>query len=218
MHAAVELLDQHEVTLVGFQEFEPIQSRTFQRLRGESWKLAHDPGDPGNSLAWDRSVWRAMKIHTLPIPYFNGNIRRIPVVLLRRVDRVGRVWVINAHNPANTARFPRQERWRYEALRRELATVDRLTSRRRNVPVVLLGDLNDRELAFCRVAREGLHSSLGGSATESSCDPPEPTPVDWIFGTEGIRFRSHVRDLTPIRSKISDHPIAVTSMTISRSD
>lgn len=217
MGGVVELLDQYNVTVVGFQEFEPIQSRTFQELRGESWELAHDPGDPGNSLAWDTNVWRAQKIHTLPIPYFTGNIRRIPVVLLKRVHRVGRMWVINAHNTANTARFPRQEKWRYEALRRELATMDRLTSRK-DIPVVLMGDFNDREIAFCRVSRAGLHASAGGSATASSCDPPVPTPIDWIFGTEDITFGRHVRDLTPIRSKISDHPIHVTSMSIDRSE
>lgn len=215
MHGVVDLLDQYGVTLVGFQEFEPVQARTFQSIRSGSWELAHDPGDPGNSLAWDTDVWRAVKIHTLPIPYFNGNIRRIPVVLLKRVDRVGRMWVVNAHNPASTARFPKQEKWRYEALRRELATVDRLTSRR-DVPVVLLGDFNDREIAFCRASRAGLHASAGGSVTGSGCHPPVPTPIDWIFGTDDITFGRHVRDLTPIRTKISDHPIHVTSMRIER--
>jgi endonuclease/exonuclease/phosphatase family metal-dependent hydrolase len=217
MDGVVELLDQYSVTLVGFQEFEPIQARTFESLREGSWELAHNPGDTGNSLAWDTDVWRALKVHALPIPYFNGTIRRIPVVLLKRVDRVARMWVINAHNPANTGRFPRQEKWRYEALRRELATVDRLTGRH-DQPVLLLGDFNDREIAFCRVSRAGLHASAGGSATESTCDPPVPTPIDWIFGTDDITFGRHVRDLAPMRAKISDHPIHVTSMRIDRSE
>ena len=73
----------------------------------------------------------------------------MPVLRLRdRTTNLDSIFV-NVHNPANTRRSPAR-RHRAEAVRREVALVRELRDRY-EIPVFLLGDLNDRRDAFCQL-------------------------------------------------------------------
>ena len=70
------------------------------------------------------------------------------------------------------------------------------------LPILLTGDMNDREVFYDRVVcRAGLVSASGGSGCSSR--PPQMWAVDWVVGTPGISFDSYVSDNTP--AKMSDH-------------
>ena len=51
------------------------------------------------------------------IPYFNGSPRPMPVVLLRDKATGMMAYFANFHNPADTAQYHNQGKWRAEATR-----------------------------------------------------------------------------------------------------
>ena len=62
------------------------------------------------------------------IPYFNGNPRPMPVVLLRDKAPGMMTYFANFHNPADTAAYRNQGRWRAEATRIEIALPNQLAA------------------------------------------------------------------------------------------
>ena len=82
--------------------------------------------------------------------------------------------------------------------------------------VFLMGDFNDREEAFCPLARGGLLiSANGGSYRNGECTPPDDLQIDWIFGA-GVRFTAFTSDNSSRRDEVSDHPFVVA--TVAESD
>jgi endonuclease/exonuclease/phosphatase family metal-dependent hydrolase len=132
----------------------------------------------------------------------------MPIVALKSRD-TGRVTTfVNVHNPADTARFPRQGQWRAVAVAHEVALVHRLGART-SVPIIFTGDLNDHRTAFCALGRAGLHAAAGGSGG-ASCRPPAHAGIDWILGSAGTHFTGYqvIRDALVRRT--TDHPMVVS--------
>ena len=202
MVGTVELLDRFAVDVVGLQELQGIQHRALLELAGDRYAVFSPPGDTENSIAWRRDRWDLVRAQTFPIPYFNGNPRQMPIVELRDRTTGGTVIVINVHNPANTSRFPRQERWRAEALAREARLVTNLNEQT-SAPILLVGDLNDRDQPFCVLAAIGMSASNGGSSG-ANCEPPSDAGIDWIFGQGLLLTKGPV-----VRAVTSDHPLVV---------
>ena len=86
MDRVVTLLQQQELDVVGFQEFQPPQAARFQELTGTSWQtypgLDTTAGPSVNSIGWRTDTWQLLEARTLPIPYFDGVPSRMPAVLL----------------------------------------------------------------------------------------------------------------------------------------
>ena len=73
------------------------------------------------------------------------------------------------------------------------------------MPVLVTGDMNDREEFYCRVVpAAGLTASNGGSYGSGCQPPPGPLPVDWLVGS-GAAWSGYWRDTTPVTQRISDH-------------
>jgi endonuclease/exonuclease/phosphatase family metal-dependent hydrolase len=73
------------------------------------------------------------------------------------------------------------------------------------LPVLVTGDMNDREAFYCHVAPQaGLVSASGGSYSSGCSPPPEPVAVDWVLGS-GVTWSGYWRDTTPVTRRISDH-------------
>ena len=68
-----------------------------------------------NSIGWRRDAWTAVERRTVAIPYFNGGVRQMPYVRLRNRATGIEAWFANVHNPAETARFHHQQRFRVRA-------------------------------------------------------------------------------------------------------
>ena len=82
------------------------QVAEFQRLRGRSWGLYPAARlrklDGANSIAWRKRSWTLVKASTRSIPYFHGNIREMPFLLMRH-DRSRRLaYFFNVHNPVSS--------------------------------------------------------------------------------------------------------------------
>lgn len=210
---AAELLEAHQVTVAGLQEFQLPQLKAF---RVAAPQFAMYPGArfghrlTQNSIIWDRRVWRRERAETTPIPYFRGQPVRMPHVLLRHRVTRQQVWFMNYHNPAqvNGPAGP----WRQEATSIEAALANDLM---KVAPVVMTGDFNARRAFFCQVSREApLHSADGGYRRNGECRPPAEPVVDWILGSPRVVFTEAVVDRRPRVKRISDHAMIRATATI----
>lgn len=214
MRQAVRLLEAAEVDVVGFQELQGPMADEFTKVAGDQWRLFHARTDTENALAWRRTTWTLVDADTVDVPYFNGNLRPMPVARLRHRETGIETWFVNVHNPANTSRFPQQQDGRAAALRIERRLVQRLA--RGGSEVILLGDFNQRTGAFCHFTQSGRMQSASGEKRRKGCQEPEYAGIDWIFGTRGLEFSDwNVRDDEPV-DLTSDHPLVTVAVRLPR--
>jgi endonuclease/exonuclease/phosphatase family metal-dependent hydrolase len=207
----ISMLNANGVEVVGFQEFEPSQYHSFMRRTRGAWGVypAMSKGRAAvrNSIAWRRSVWDLADYGTIPIPYFRGKIVPMPVILLTHKQTKRQVWLINVHNPASSSRRGNNERWRDEATRRQVAKVRSLRARAPQVPVILMGDFNERQEVYCKVTARGDIDAANPGGDRPGCAPPALMGIDWIFGTRDIGFSAYRRQSA---GGASDHPMIVS--------
>jgi endonuclease/exonuclease/phosphatase family metal-dependent hydrolase len=205
----VRLLERHHVDVAGLQEFQAPQHRAFIRLAGARYAVFHPPGDTENSIVWRRHRWRLVDGGWFPIPYFDGHRRRLPVVRLADWHRGTRrmvVTVVTVHNPADTSRYPRQQRWRARALAIEARMVRAMTRRGENV--IVTGDFNDRRAPLCKLAAQArLHTADGGRRTAAGCRPGRRAGIDWILASPTLALSGHRVDRSSLVRASSDHPL-----------
>jgi len=182
MDRVVTLLQQQELDVVGFQEFQPPQATRFQELMGTSWQtypgLDTAAGPSVNSIGWRTDVWTLLEARTLPVPYFDGVPSRMPYILLQNINTGRRVWFFNTHNPADV-RGPAQQ-WRDAGFAMEAALANQLRTDYPDAPFISLGDKNDRDRYYCAVApTAGLWSRRAAVRSTGSWAPrtPSSTPT-----------------------------------------
>lgn len=214
LKGAEKLLRRQRISVAGLQEFQGPQRDLFFELT-TGWRLSPE-GNETNGIIWRHRQWQLLKAWRVRVPYFKGRPEGMPYVLLRHRRSGKRIWFINVHNPSS-AKGPAKE-YRRIALQREAALVRRLRATGR--PVVLLGDLNQREEAFCYLARRGMSSSAGGSWDKTrrrrgkpACQPPRDVRLDWIFGQgTWARLGGHRVDTRARTRGVSDHPVVISSL------
>jgi hypothetical protein len=210
----VRLLDKHHVDVVGLQEMQADQMRSF--LGRTDGRFAAFPGlggdreiDGENSVAWDTSVWDAVARKTFTIPYFGGNRRAMPLVKLRNKSTGMTAWFANVHNPATNRHHGGNDHWRRKAILREARLARKLHDT--GVPVFLTGDMNEREGAFCPITGKApMQAARGGSNRDGRCRAGNPRYVDWAFGSSNLAFSHYVEDRGRVDRRTSDHPIVVS--------
>ena len=208
IRGVVRLLARYGVDVIGLQEFQQPQHRAFAARAGHVFATWSPRGDTENAIAWRRARWALVSTDTVRIPYFDGHVRRMPVVLLRDRSTGRRAFFVNVHNPADTRRHPNQGRWRRAAVARELALVRRLADQTR-VPVFLTGDLNDRRRVFCRLVARGPMTASNGGSSAAPCRPPKRAGIDWILAAGDAAFSDHTVDSGRLVRATSDHPFVV---------
>jgi hypothetical protein len=213
MNGALQILAQHQVSVVGFQEFQPDQRNAF-RSRAKGWEMypglsmGRRAGE--NSVAWRSDTWEMVRPGLIPIPYFNGNIRPMPYVLLRNKQTGIRAYFSTFHNPANIG--GNMSRFRREATRREINLFNQLETQ--GIPQFVTGDMNDNNEYFCPVTAGTQLIAAAGGSNNGGCVVPRPTPIDWIFGSPGVVFSNYVYDQSPLVHHTTDHPVPSTTVTI----
>jgi hypothetical protein len=211
----IGMLDANDVDVVGFQEFEASQFRSFMRRTGGSWgvypALSKGRNFVRNSIAWRQNVWNLADYQTVTIPYFRGEPIQMPIILLTHKETGRQSYFFNVHNPASNPRRGNNERWRDEATRREIAHVRRLKRNAPKVPVVLTGDFNEVGEAYCRITRDGDIKAANPGGDRPGCALPQYAGIDWIFGTSDIDFSDYVVQRT---GGASDHPMLVATATV----
>jgi hypothetical protein len=222
VRTAAQLLNLHGVDVVGFQELQPDQYRSFLGAAGGAFNvypgLAAGPLGVDNSIAWRTAEWTLVDSRTVPIPYFGGNLRPMPAVLLEHNETGRRIWVANFHNPATNSKRGNNDRHRAAAAAREVALVNQLVDET-GYPVFITGDMNDREAYFCRMTGGAPMVAANGGSNDGGCNPPPyPMPVDWIFGHQMVDFSNYVRDEGPLVRRTSDHPMIRATATLDGQD
>lgn len=202
---AIQLLTGAGVQVAGLQELQSPQYSVLQRqLPG--WGVypgaALGRAAMANSITWRGDVWQLVEAHTIDVPYFRGRRVPMPYVQLQHASTGQLVWFANFHNPAD-AHGPAQ-RLRDEARAIQTDLVNQLMSD--GTPVILTGDMNDREEYFCPLtAASTMHAANGGS-TGAGCAPPDQMDVDWIFGDGSTTFPSFHRVTDGLVRRTTDHP------------
>lgn len=218
MSFAYRILQNHHVNVVGFQELQPQQFEKFNKLTGKRWSVY-----PGarferiamhNSIAWKTRKWERVDADYINIPYFFGDPVKMPVVKLRHRATGRLVYFANFHNPANS--FGNAQKWRDQARRKQIRLANRKFDE--GVPLIITGDMNEREKYFCNmVAKAPMRAANGGKHPKGKpCDTPEPMGIDWIFGTRYISFTQYKKVETRLVRRTTDHPFVVTRATIPR--
>jgi hypothetical protein len=214
IHGAVGLLMSHNVSVAGLQEFQEPQFRAFEGMVGGVY--AAYPGlslgvqPVQNSIIWKRSDWSLVEAHTISIPYFHGHRVPMPYVLLRNLHTGREVWFYNSHNPADA--YGPAAHWRAIATSIEVGLARRLTAD--GTPMIVTGDMNDREPFACPFASgTGMHSA-DGVYYSGGCHLPRHTNVDWIFGSSSLDFSAFVTDRSTQTRRITDHPMVRSAVTV----
>lgn len=215
MGGALAILAGHQITVVGFQEFQPDQRVAFQR-QAAGWamypglSLGRRAGE--NSVAWRTDTWDLVKPGLVDIPYFNGRIRPMPYVLLRQKATGVQAYFSTFHNPADVGKFRNQQRFRTAATNRQIALFNRLEAT--GVPQFVTGDMNERDEYFCRVTAGTPLIAAAGGRNVGGCAPPRPTQIDWIFGSPGVAFSGYTIDRSPLVRRSTDHPVIVSDVIV----
>lgn len=216
------LLDIHGVDVVGFQELQGDQYRSFRGVVGGAFDVfpGASAGPLGfeNSIAWRTSVWSLQQAATVQVPYFEGRLRPMPYVLLQHNVTGRRAWFANFHNPASTPRRGNNDRHRARATFIEVGLVNRLRNET-GYPVFVTGDMNEREIYFCRMTGGAAMVAANGGSNDDGCRPPPyPMPIDWIFGSDMVTFTNYRRDEGPLVRRTSDHPMILATATLDGDD
>jgi hypothetical protein len=198
---AAELVGKHGVDVLGTQELQADQLRGLQGRTG----MAAYPGfawgeaETDNSILWDPGVFELVEGSQFTIT-FMGRPRPQAIVRLRHLATGRELYVVNTHPSAGDGRYATERRNGQIAL---VNVVNDLQAT--GLPVLVTGDMNDREAFYCNVVpAAGLIASNGGSYGNGCQPPPEPIPVDWVVGS-GATWSGYWRDTTPIPRKISNH-------------
>ncbi|WP_137295194.1 endonuclease/exonuclease/phosphatase family protein [Nocardioides dongxiaopingii] len=191
--------------VLGLQELQARQSAVLRRRLGDRFGYF---GDLDNAVVWRRARLAVLERTTLTIPYFYDNLREMPVVVLRVRSTGDVVTVVNVHNPADVRGEVGDNR--AEAVARERAFVE--AERAKGRAVLLVGDLNAEEEAFCALTEGGvLVAANGGSHRRGTCRPPDDAAIDWILGA-GVEFNGFHSDASAREEKVSDHPFVVATV------
>ena len=198
---AAALAARHGVDILGTQELQADQLRGLQSRTG----MAAYPGfgwgeaETDNSILWDPGVFEMVSGSRFTIP-FMGRPRPQPIVRLRHLGTGREFYVVNTHPSAGGGRYLAERRNGQGTL---VGIVNSLKSQ--GVPVLVTGDMNDRQEFYCRVVpATGMSAPNGGSYGSGCRPPPQPLPVDWVVGS-GVGWSRYWRDTTPVNQRISDH-------------
>ncbi len=212
---AVKALDRFGIQVAGFQEFQEQQHERFFEIVGSSWEVY--PGDQlssaamHNSIAWRTAHWELVEARSVPIVYAYGAWIKMPFVLLRHKDSGRLVWFANFHNAYG--RTAEAQRYRDQARNLQIELANKLWES--GVPLVLTGDMNERETYFCPMTTLApMRSAAGGSMDNAPCSPPSDMRIDQIFGSRFVQFSNYNAAQGRLIRKTTDHPLVYADVSV----
>lgn len=198
MHTTVHKILANKVDVVGFQELQHVQANEFLKGTHGKYGLFPKTGDTENAIAWNKEKFKLVKHKTINIPYFNGHKRKMPIVILEDKKTGQRMIFTNFHNPADTARFHHQEKWRDRATAIETKMVRRL-EKSTGLPVFMTGDMNEKQETFNKITHgTNLHAAHGSR---------HQVGIDHMYGGPRAHFSRYVSDHSKQIKYASDHPM-----------
>ena len=199
---AARLIAAHRVAVLGTQELQPDQLKALRSRTG----MAAWPGrrwgrkETDNSVLYNAHRFKLISGSRFVIP-FMGRPRPQPILRLKARATGRQFYVVNTHPSAHGGRYATERR---RGERKLVSVVKRL--RATGHPVLVTGDMNDREQFYCRVAPPARLVAANGGSYARGCRPPHsPIPVDWVLGGKRTGWTDYWRDTRPVERRISDH-------------
>lgn len=213
--AGIAKMEAQGVSIAVLNEFESPQAGVF--LADGDWgvhratpnNVFRDGNTNGNAVAWRSDTWEMADSAEFTVPW--STTLHMPVVTLRHLDTGAQVVVIGVHNPASTSRQGNQGGARVMARSVEIGYMQQLREELPGVPIIFMGDMNERSEAFCAFTGTGFLASSAGGSVGSPCSVPSHGPVDWIFGSTELDFTGQFIDRSFL-GRISDHPLVTGSV------
>ena len=209
---AANLIQKTSTGIMGFQEIQPDQINTLDRIIGDRFDFwpgnANGPRAAWQTVAWDNTKWELVTAENVDLPVL-GKTRPHPLVLLRNKATGRSTWLFNIHNSSKNT--PERKKERRKALK--LIVKEVVKKRRDGTPLILLGDFNDRTEAFCTVTgKTDLKATNGGAFKKGKCKPPKNMGIDWIFASKDLAAESFTRDRNLMILRITDHPVVYSTI------
>ena len=211
MKWAAQLIKSKNVDVVGLQEFQPQQYAKWVKKASSQYDIfpgyLDTVGFLRNSIAWRKDKFRLVSTSWIKLPYFHGDVLRMPVVLLQSLQTGQQIYFMNFQNPADVR--GNAQKWRLLGQRLQIGLVNLLKTSN-GLPIVWTGDMNARQQVFCRVTKQaGMVSASGGYRSDTTCQPPSGMVVDWIFGSQ-VQFSNYVQDRSRKVVRTTDHHMLLT--------
>jgi endonuclease/exonuclease/phosphatase family metal-dependent hydrolase len=212
---AMSLLQGNSVDVASLQEVQRNQRAAILGSYGGTYgmypAMNAREGDAHNQVIWRKSRFELVTGTTRTYHYFRGQARRMPLVKLRDKDTQAEFWVTSYHNPASgVLGMGNQAGWRARNVSMQIRDANAIIAT--GVPLIIAGDMNDRNTYFCAmVMNTSMHASDGGS-DNGGCHPPGEHNIDWIMGSPLIEFSGHVRLDNGVVNATSDHPLYFTQV------
>jgi hypothetical protein len=208
-------LEASGVDIVVLNEFESPQAAVFES--DPEWTLHRatpnntfrNGNSNGNAIAWKTEDWKLVEETEFLVPY--KTTLHMPVLTLENLDTGAVIRVIGVHNPASTARAGNQQAARNNAREIEIAGMQELREQDPEIPIIIAGDMNERETVFCSFTGTGFLQSSAGGSVGGGCQYPRHGPVDWIFATLDLDFLGQDIDQSFL-GRISDHPLVLADV------
>ena len=213
--AGISAMEAQGVSIAVLNEFESPQAGVF--LADGDWgvhratpnNVFRDGNTNGNAVAWRADTWEMVEAAEFTVPW--STTLHMPVVTLRHLETGAQVIVIGVHNPASTRGQGNQSGARVMARSVEIGYMQQLREQLPGVPIIFMGDMNERSEAFCAFTGTGFLASSAGGSVGSPCSVPSHGPVDWIFGSTELDFTGQFIDRSFL-GRISDHPLVTGSV------
>jgi hypothetical protein len=203
------------VDILILNEFESPQAAVFENdpewtlHRATANNTFRDGNYNGNAIAWKTEDWKLVEETEFLVPY--KTTLHMPVLTLENLDTGALIRVIGVHNPASTARAGNQQSARNNARAIEIAGMQELRAEDPDIPILIAGDMNERETVFCSFTGTGFLQSSAGGSVGGGCQFPRHGPVDWIFGTLDLDFLGQDIDQSFL-GRITDHPLVLADV------
>ena len=153
---AADVIAKHDVEILGTQELQDDQlaallSRTgFAAYPGLEWGVK----ETDNSILYDADRFEFVSGSKFIIP-FMGRPRPQPILRLKDRATGGEFYVVNTHPSAHDGQYLTERRQGQDTL---VGIVNQLKAS--GLPVLVTGDMNDREEFYCRVVPPAGHGGV----------------------------------------------------------
>lgn len=225
MAVEVNTVQTLDLDIVGFQEFQTrAQVNTFRALAPayDLWPGHADTSDfDGTGIAWNRTRWALVPGTAFTYQAVGQDVAHPdstvdkPALMLESLQTGKRVWVLDTHHPAPYDHGGMGTALRTSNTETEAALISQMRAKDPGVPVVLLGDMNQRADFFCRLAsRTPMISPMGGTVSGGGCVPPAYHELDWIMSTPDLAWSGFSLETGPQSQRATDHPVPVATATI----
>lgn len=196
---AAGLVAAHGLDILGAQELQGDQLAGLTSRTGlTAWPgTAWGAEETDNSILYDDGRFDYVEGTSFTIT-FMGRPRPSPILRLRDTATGREFYVVNTHLSAGGGRYAAERRSGMATL---VSKMNELKAT--GLPVLLTGDMNDREAFYCGVVGPAALSASNGGGP--GCAPPGgQIPVDWVVGS-GITWSGYWRDTSSTSRRISDH-------------